>query len=145
MLKRHIAAFQLVRTQRKHLKESFSFDPAGNLIDAAAGHHGQIKNNLIKTFQGASYSYDAQGNVIEKKQKGKLLKLYWDNLNRLASSELNGQSTQYGYDVFGRRLFKQTAQDGLTVFGWDGDLMIWESLKAKHEIKSYTKNYLHES
>ncbi|EPF74236.1 RHS repeat-associated core domain-containing protein [Acinetobacter rudis] len=134
---------RLVRTQGERLKESFQFDPAGNLIDATAGQHGQIKNNLIQQYQGASYRYDAQGNVIEKQHQGQSLKLYWDNLNRLSRSELNGQTTHYGYDVFGRRLFKQTQRD-LTLFGWDGDLMIWESVKRNNSSQSYTKHYLYE-
>ena len=57
---------RLVRTQGERLKESFQFDPAGNLIDAAAGQHGQIKSNLIQQYQWASYRYDTQSNVIEK-------------------------------------------------------------------------------
>ncbi|TCM59603.1 RHS repeat-associated protein [Acinetobacter calcoaceticus] len=107
-----------------------------------------VKNNLIESYQGAYYRYDAQGNVIEKTHAGQNLKLDWDNLNRLRASEQNGKSTQYGYDVFGRRLFKQTGNSthnqGLTVFGWDGDLMIWESSQAPDETQSYTKHYVYE-
>ncbi len=134
---------RLVKTQAQHLKESFAFDPAGNLVDPNSGE-SQIKNNLIKNYQGAQYRYDAQGNVIEKNHAEQRLKLDWDNLNRLERSELNGQSTEYGYDVFGRRLFKKSADSGLTVFGWDGDLMIWESSKSQDEIQSYTKHYVYE-
>ncbi len=53
-------------------------------------------------------------------------------------SDHNGQVTEYGYDVFGRRLYKknQNAQT-LTLFGWDGDLMIWEGFVAQRfEIQS---------
>lgn len=62
--------------------------------------------------------------MIETSHAGKPLKLTWDNLNRLVRSDHNGLVTEYGYDVFGRRLFKknQNAQT-LTLFGWDGDLM----------------------
>ncbi len=82
--------------------------------------------------------------MIEKNHAGLRLKLDWDNLNRLENSELNGQSTSYGYDVFGRCLFKKSANTGYILFGWDGDLMIWESSKNKDEAQSYTKHYVYE-
>lgn len=133
---------RLITTQSAHKTESFSFDPAGNLIDpVSASSTAQIKNNLVRSYQGKHYHYDAQGNVIEAKQAGKTLKLTWDNQNRLIRSDHNGQVTDYGYDVFGRRLYKKTV-DALTLFGWDGDLMIWESRKSEQD--SYTKHYLYE-
>lgn len=133
---------RLITTQSAHKTESFSFDPAGNLIDpVSASGTAQIKNNLVRSYQGKHYHYDAQGNVIETKQAGKTLKLTWDNQNRLIRSDHNGQVTDYGYDVFGRRLYKKTV-DALTLFGWDGDLMIWESRKSEQD--SFTKHYLYE-
>ncbi|WP_168400169.1 RHS repeat-associated core domain-containing protein [Acinetobacter indicus] len=133
---------RLITTQSAHKTESFSFDPAGNLIDpVSASSTAQIKNNLVRSYQGKHYHYDAQGNVIETKQAGKTLKLTWDNQNRLICSDRNGQVTDYGYDVFGRRLYKKTV-DALTLFGWDGDLMIWESRKSEQD--SFTKHYLYE-
>ncbi|WP_254633721.1 RHS repeat domain-containing protein, partial [Acinetobacter bereziniae] len=105
----------------------------------------QVKNNLITQYQGKHYKYDAQGNVIETSQSGQTLKLTWDNLNRLIQSDHNGQITSYGYDVFGRRLFKKnTTEDSLTLFGWDGDLMIWESQRSSKEEENYTKHYVYE-
>ncbi|ENV97955.1 hypothetical protein F938_01365 [Acinetobacter bereziniae LMG 1003 = CIP 70.12] len=81
--------------------------------------------------------------MIETSQSGQTLKLTWDNLNRLIQSDHNGQITSYGYDVFGRRLFKKnTTEDSLTLFGWDGDLMIWESQRSNKE--NYTKHYVYE-
>ncbi|MFX9011922.1 RHS repeat protein, partial [Acinetobacter baumannii] len=61
--------------------------------------------------------------------------------NRLIRSNNNGLVTEYGYDVFGRRLYKKTSNK-LTLFGWDGDLMIWESVKSAQN--SYTKHYIYE-
>ena len=147
---------RLIRTQSAHQSESFYFDPAGNLIDPIATQESQVKNNLIKHFQGKFYKYDAQGNVIEITQAGKILKLTWDNLNRLIQSDHNGQITEYGYDVFGRRLYKKDQQNNsLTLFGWDGDLMIWESQQNQgnpnqsrnlnhSKPRNYTKHYVYE-
>ncbi|WP_062034092.1 RHS repeat-associated core domain-containing protein [Acinetobacter sp. BMW17] len=136
---------RLIKTQSAHQTESFSFDPAGNLIDPIATQESQVKNNLIKHFQGKYYKYDAQGNVVETTQAGKTLKLTWDNLNRLIQSDHNGQITEYGYDVFGRRLYKNDQQNSsLTLFGWDGDLMIWES-QHNQGNPSHSKNQNHSS
>ena len=150
---------RLIKSQSLQNTENFAFDPAGNLIDPIATQASQIKNNLIQQYQGKYYKYDAQGNVIETTQAGKTLKLTWDNLNRLIQSDNNGQITTYGYDVFGRRLYKNShvnSQNQLTLFGWDGDLMVWESLQsnkaqenAKHNIEqnqqnNYTKHYVYE-
>ncbi|WP_228270185.1 RHS repeat-associated core domain-containing protein, partial [Acinetobacter bereziniae] len=136
---------RLIKAQNPYRSESFSFDPAGNLIDPIATQTSQVKNNLITQYQGKHYKYDAQGNVIETTQSGETLKLTWDNLNRLIQSDHNGQITSYGYDVFGRRLFKKnTTEDSLTLFGWDGDLMIWESQRSNKEKENYTKHYVYE-
>ncbi|MFW2098296.1 RHS repeat-associated core domain-containing protein, partial [Acinetobacter sp. ULE_I057] len=136
---------RLIKSQNPYKSESFSFDPAGNLIDPIATQAAQVKNNLISQYQGKHYKYDAQGNVIETTQAGQPLKLTWDNLNRLIQSDNNGQITDYGYDVFGRRLFKNNHQDqSLTLFGWDGDQMVWESVKSSKVQTDYTKHYVYE-
>ncbi|MDC5025025.1 RHS domain-containing protein [Acinetobacter baumannii] len=133
---------RLIAAQSLHKTESFNFDPAGNLIDSdSVLSPAQIKNNLIKSYKDKHYQYDVQGNVTEIIQAGKNLKLTWDNQNRLIRSDNNGLVTEYGYDVFGRRLYKKTAKE-LTLFGWDGDLMIWESFKSAQT--NYTKHYIYE-
>jgi RHS repeat-associated protein len=135
---------RLISTQSLHKNESFKFDPAGNLVDPM-NQTTHAKNNLIKQYQGKHYQYDVQGNVIETTQNGKTLKLTWDNHNRLIQSNLNGHVTQYGYDVFGRRLYKKSSNQDFTLFGWDGDLMIWESSRnSNYPQKSYTKHYVYE-
>ena len=137
---------RLIKTQTPNNTELFSFDPAGNLIDPIATQISQVKNNLVTQFQGKYYKYDAQGNMLESQENGNNLKLYWDNLNRLIQSERNGQITEYGYDVFGRRLYKANkTQNTMTLFGWDGDLMIWESQQSgQDKDNSYTKHYVYE-
>lgn len=91
----------LIKTQSPHKTESFTFDPAGNLIDSRASQGTHVKNNLVKEYQGKHYKFDAQGNVIQTQQAGQRLKLKWDNLNRLIQTDHNGQITSYGYDMFG--------------------------------------------
>ncbi len=136
---------RLTQSQSQHQTESFAFDPAGNLIDPIAMPASQVKSNLIAQYKGKNYKYDAQGNVVETSHAGKTLKLTWDNLNRLIRSDHQGQVTEYGYDVFGRRLFKKNPNtQTLTLFGWDGDLMIWESQQSNTVDENYTKHYVYE-
>ena len=137
---------RLIKTKTPNNTELFSFDPAGNLIDPIATQMSQVQSNLVTQFQGKHYKYDAQGNMLESQEKGNNLKFTWDNLSRLVQSERNGQMTEYGYDVFGRRLYKANKdQNTLTLFGWDGDLMIWESRRSEqHQDDTYTKHYMYE-
>lgn len=141
---------RLIKIQSPHITESFAFDPAGNLIDPIATQSSRVKNNLITQYQGKHYKYDIRGNVVEITHVGKTLKLKWDSFNRLIQSDNNGQITTYGYDVFGRRLYKHDlTENNLTLFGWDGDLMIWESQLSNKDQdnsknKSYTKHYVYE-
>ena len=69
------AVGRLIQSQSVHKTESFTFDPAGNLIDPIATQASQVKSNLIAQYQGKNYKYDAQGNVIESSHAGKTLKL----------------------------------------------------------------------
>ncbi|WP_206208942.1 hypothetical protein, partial [Vogesella mureinivorans] len=39
---------------------------------------------------------------------------------------------------------KNATEDSLTLFGWDGDLMIWESQRSNKEKENYTKHYVYE-
>lgn len=137
---------RLIKAQNKNMQETYLFDPAGNLLDPDDYLEQHLKNNTLKTFLGAHYRYDEQGNVREKQTINNVLKLNWDNSNRLIASEQNGQKTKYAYDVFGRRIYKQTENEGLTLFGWDGDQMIWESYASDQPLKktSYTKHYIYE-
>src|SRR5690606_3888146 len=74
---------RLIQAQSSKQTERYHFDPAGNLIDPVAMQSAEIKNNLVKHYQGKHYKYDAQGNVIETQQADQELKLKWDKLNRL--------------------------------------------------------------
>jgi YD repeat-containing protein len=80
--------------------------------------------------------------VIETTQNGKTLKLTWDNHNRLIQSNFNGQVTQYGYDVFGRRLYKKSSNQDLILFGWDGGISINQKMVNISDEYGKTKERL---
>ena len=134
---------RIIKSQGPQHNESFNFDSANNLIDSEVTQVTDLTSNLVTQYQGKHYKYDVQGNVTEVSEVGTLLKLTWDNLNRLVRTDLNGQITEYGYDAFGRRLYKKSSHE-LTLFGWDEDLMIWESVQYQDSERNYTKHYVYE-
>lgn len=105
--------------------EKFRHDPAGNLLKPfadAVSEHGIWRR--VEQYKGLIYTFDAAGNLIEKRQKHKVLGLKWDANNRLVYSQnWDNSITAYGYDAQGRRIFKET--DGKRqCFFWDGDALL---------------------
>lgn len=119
------------------LAETFAFDPAHNLLDAGtppAG--GRLENNQITVFEDKRYTYDAHGNLIDKKAgRHTHVQLRWNAEHQLVQSTTTRnayeaspaqQTTTYAYDPFGRRIFKRDAF-GETRFVWDGNRLLAES------------------
>ncbi|MBH1507678.1 MULTISPECIES: RHS repeat-associated core domain-containing protein [Stenotrophomonas] len=85
------------------------------------------------TYQGMHYVFDRAGDLVRKgAPHGDApddLTLIWDANHRLAESRRNGQSTYYGYDPLGRRVFKRNPTQ-TTWFFWDGDALLGEVQQA---------------
>ncbi|UQA72384.1 type IV secretion protein Rhs [Stenotrophomonas maltophilia] len=85
------------------------------------------------TYQGVHYVFDRAGDLVRKgAPQGDApddLTLIWDANHRLAESRRNGQSTYYGYDPLGRRVFKRNPAQ-TTWFFWDGDALLGEVQQA---------------
>ena len=85
------------------------------------------------TYQGVHYVFDRAGDLVHKgAPHGDApddLVLIWDANHRLAESRRNGQSTYYGYDPLGRRVFKRNPTQ-TTWFFWDGDALLGEVQQA---------------
>ncbi len=85
------------------------------------------------TYQGVHYVFDRAGHLVRKgAPQGDApddLTLIWDANHRLAESRRNGQSTYYGYDPLGRRVFKRNPTQ-TTWFFWDGDALLGEVQQA---------------
>ena len=65
----------------------------------------QIANGLSTT----TYSYDQNGNLVQKTTDGVTTTYVWDYANRLITLGSGGATTTYGYDAFGSRVFQNTA------------------------------------
>lgn len=85
------------------------------------------------TYQGMRYVFDRAGDLVRKGgphgDAPDDLTLIWDANHRLAESRRNGQSTYYGYDPLGRRVFKRNPTQ-TTWFFWDGDALLGEVQQA---------------
>lgn len=134
-------------------RETFAFDPAGNIgnpADAkpdvqAAGRittrvavrldpegrsiAGRLMDNLLKDYAGTHYKWDARGNLIERSRNGEKTIFTWDGYNRMRSAETFGETTSFRYDALGRRITKSTSHT-TTLFCWDGDALAFESTQS---------------
>ena len=120
------------------IPERFSFDPAGNLLDAReafAGSH--VKGNRLKVFQDYRFEYDDAGNLIGEKKGKKQIRYYYNTQNQLVKVEKGGQTFQYAYDPLDRRIKKHGAF-GQTNYVWDGNVLLCEQ---RQDIKI---TYIHE-
>ena len=85
-------------------------------------------------YEGTYYRFDRVGNLVERRGGERDLFLVWDANQRLVESHADGTVTGYGYDPLGRRLFKDTG-DRRTLFYWDGDALVGESVVALDQAK----------
>ena len=72
------------------------------------------------------WTYDTYNNLTERQQDGQAWSYKYDGRSRL-TAVLSAQQlvAEYGYDPFGRRLWKKTA-DGIAQFTWDGERLAAE-------------------
>lgn len=112
--------------------ERFNYDAANNLISPEnIGSETSVRDNHLKMFGDNIYQYDIYGNLQEKiSGKNNSLTLHYSPEHRILKSEKRSgckqQDTHYGYDVFGRRIYKKS--DGkITTFLWDNDRLLAES------------------
>ncbi|WP_413762751.1 RHS repeat-associated core domain-containing protein [Variovorax sp. Varisp41] len=130
------AAQQPDRADRGDRHERFGYDPAGNLLDAAATFAPpQLRDNLVRVSGAHRYVYDGHGRLVCKKSGRHTEQRFdWDDENRLAAvhttrrphtPEAISQTTRFDYDALGRRVAKRDAF-GHTRFVWEGMRLIEE-------------------
>lgn len=154
-------------------RETFAFDPAGNIgnpsseaegtaepagrithrvpVRAGAdgrGSVGKLMDNLLKDYAGTRYKWDERGNLVERSRKGEKTVFTWDGYNRMRSAETFGETTTFSYDPLGRRIAKRT-RHACTLFGWDGDTLAFESTQStegwqEHAWRGDSVHYIHE-
>jgi len=153
------------RTDAKWGTEQFFYDPMGRVrehIDPTGkvkrylhDPHGDLLKKVrqsegtgpgwerICEYNGTTYRFNAEGNLVEKANSDGPLTLEWDANNHLVSSRRgDGPTTSYGYDAQGRRVSKETNSQK-THFCWDGDALLSDQLPnvSEREIVYYPGSF----
>ncbi|CAA0260252.1 RHS family protein [Acinetobacter baumannii] len=149
---------RLLEASSKLGKETFSFDPASNIIDSYHSHKAQsysqtteekdygynrLVNNVVKEYLDQQYQYDAYGQLVRQKTSQGDLNFEWDVYGRMVKSRNSQYTVEYRYDALGRRIQKRskhhhTGQEQNIIYGWDGDTLAYES------TEQLTKHYIYE-
>nr|WP_288421496.1 RHS repeat-associated core domain-containing protein [uncultured Acinetobacter sp.] len=149
---------RLLEASSKLGKETFSFDPASNILDSyhsqkVQSHsqkldetsygYNRLVNNVVKEYLDQQYQYDVYGQLVcQKSTKGNLY-LEWDACGRLIKSCNAEYTAEYRYDALGRRIQKRskhhhTGGEHNIIYGWDGNTLAYES------NEQITKHYIYE-
>ena len=125
------------------INETFTFDPAGNLLDSQYPEpQGFVQGNRLRVFQNFRFEYDDVGNLVRQFQGRLETRFYYNVANQLVRAYRNGQTTEYTYDPLGRRCKKADAMNE-TDYLWDGDILLHES-RNKRQSNALSITYIHE-
>ncbi|MBM4032863.1 MAG: hypothetical protein FJ291_13895 [Planctomycetes bacterium] len=115
--------------------EKFAYDAAGNRVSSNGASARFSPTNQLAAIGGAECSSDARGNLTSLPG----LRLTYNPQNQLVRAERPGGGTAtYGYDPFGRRIWKR-AGNTLTRYTWAGETLIQESREVggREETQEY--------
>lgn len=120
--------------------EAYTYDDLGNRVTASdvPGNWVYNKNNELSSYNGVSFIYDDNGNMT-KKTVGPQYATYDYNVEdrlEVVKDKTGTVIGRYGYDPFGRRLWKEVA--GVkTYFFYSDEGLIGEYDASGSEIRSY--------
>ena len=120
--------------------ESYTYDKLGNRITDVKVQ-GQISynaDNELESYGSTGYDYDANGNMTRKTQGTDVTAFFYNQEDRLVKVEdgSGNVTATYGYDPFGRRLWKEV--DGTkTFFHYANEGLVGEYNATGAEIKTY--------
>ncbi len=120
--------------------EAFTYDAVGNRLTDAKNTDTWTynQNNELETHSNTSYEYDNNGNTVKKTINGVTTLFFYNLEDRLerVEDESGNIITKYGYDPFGRRLWKETSGTK-TYFMYADEGLIGEYTATGTEIKTY--------
>lgn len=109
---------RLLEAATRQVVETFTFDPASNLLDEKASEirrpldrsprQERQVDNLLHEYEGNQFTYDERGNLVERLQNNQRSFLQWDLFDRLVRFEDQRLSVEFAYDALGRRLHKNS-------------------------------------
>lgn len=112
---------------------SYQYDPLGNRTTVNGSPYTVNTLNQYSSVGGTSFTYDLNGNLTSD---GTYTYSY-DYENRLVSAQGSGQSAQYVYDPFGRRIEK-SVNGVVTRYLYDGDQILLETTSTGLPQARYT-------
>lgn len=111
-------------------KEFYTYDPVGNRLssDKTQTYVYNQGNQLV--VNGGNYTYDKNGNLIQKVSPDGTTTYVWDYENRLIKVTMpDGTVVEFAYDPFGKRIAKKvTESDAATTtrYFYDNDNILFE-------------------
>ena len=72
----------------------------------------EVSNGVSTT----TYSYDTNGNLLQKTTGSVTTTYLWDYANRLSALGVNNSTTTYGYDAFGARVYQIASTTATTTY-----------------------------
>ena len=118
--------------------EAYLYDEFGNRSPRAGPKWEYDESGALKSGDGATYKYDANGNRIEKTDSTGTTKYVYNDNERLVRVEnpVGNVIAEYGYNYEGQRIWKKVGEDK-TYYYYTEDGLAGEYDKDGNEIKSY--------
>ncbi|MBI2354624.1 MAG: RHS repeat protein [Deltaproteobacteria bacterium] len=122
-------------------REFFTYDPVGNRLTSAKNRsYSYGPANQLVSENGTTYSYDKNGNLVQKATSDGITIFAWDFDNRLVKVTTSSSAVEYAYDPFGRRIEKKVTESGTTTttrFFYDGQAILFNYDEAGAIGNSY--------
>ena len=130
------SASRLVSATGLYGERSYQYDSVGNLMQFAGRRYRYGPGNRVATDGIWSYEYDANGNVVARRQGDLVQTFAFDDLNRMTSISGDGPAEHYRYDDGETRLAKTS--DGKTTYYISPDYEeVWQDDARLEVIKHY--------
>ena len=102
--------------------ENYAFDGVGNRTSSQRSNtYGYQPFNKLTSTQTATYTYNANGNMLSKSDTTGFWIYSWDYDNRMVSARKQNKVVRYQYDALGRRVSRHGKGVGATAkYTYDG-------------------------
>jgi RHS repeat-associated protein len=128
-------------TQSSTTTESYSFDPVGNrTASLGVSTYTNNSSNELTSTSNATYTYDNNGNTVNKVVGSNTTQYFWDYENRMSSVTLpgSGGTVSFKYDPFGRRIYKSSSS-GTSIFAYDAHNLVEETNASGTAVARYSQ------
>jgi len=106
-------ALNQLLSEKGAIEHSYSFDSIGNLVNKDGSSFAINDANQLTQAEGASYTFDARGNLATKTLGGKIWEFKHNRLNQLVSIMMPDETlVSFTYDLAGKRLSKTIEKSG---------------------------------